>query len=407
MKTVAVIGGGPAGLMAAEILSHGNIKVDLYDSMPSAGRKFLVAGKSGLNLTRIESEEQFLIHYGINRSYLGPLIAKFGPDEIQEWVHNIGVETFIGTSGKVFPVGMHSGTILSNWLRRLRASGVCFNYRHKWVGWHDDDSLIFETRDGFITTHPEGTVLALGGGSWPQLGSTGDWVPILSERGISCAPLKPSNCGFNVTWSDHFRKRFEGVPVKTVGLSFVDCDGNIFHQGGDIVITRTGVEGNPIYAFSSHLRDEIESTGKAVVTLDLAPGWSKQRLLERLSLPRGSRTFSGHLEKSVQIKGVKAGLLYEFIAKEKFGDAEYLSTSIKNLALTLISPRPLEEAISSAGGVRFEELDGNLMIKSMPGVFCAGEMLDWEAPTGGYLLTACFASGHAAGTGALEWLTNS
>jgi uncharacterized flavoprotein (TIGR03862 family) len=402
--SVAVIGGGPAGLMAAEVLIQGGVRVDLYDSMPSVGRKFLVAGKGGLNLTHAESREKFISRYGKRRAQLEPLLDKFGPEELRNWVHELGIATFVGTSGRVFPVGMKTPPILRAWLLRLHKGGVTFHMRHKWCGWSNDDSLRFETPDGETSVSPNAVVLALGGGSRVRLGSTGAWVPLLIERGVAVAALKPSNCGFDVNWSEHFRTRFEGFPLKSVIVSFTDSKGNAFHKQGEFIVTATGVEGSLIYAISAQLRDEIEANGCAVIKLDLAPGWSLQRLRDRLSKPRGSRTLSGHLEKSVHIKGVKAGLLREFLPKQDFADPECLAYAIKELPIPLIAPRPLDEAISSAGGVLFEELDERMMIRSIPGVFCAGEMLDWEAPTGGYLLTACFSSGWAAGLGALAWL---
>jgi len=403
-RSVAVVGGGPAGLMAAEVLIQGGVRVDLYDSMPSVGRKFLVAGKGGLNLTHAESREQFLSRYGTRRAQLEPLLDKFGPEDLRRWVHELGTDTFVGTSGRVFPVGMKTAPILRAWLQRLRKAGVTFHMRHKWCGWSNNGSLLFETPDGEASVSPSAVVLALGGGSWARLGSTGAWVPLLVERGVVVAALKPSNCGFDVAWSEHFRTRFEGFPLKSVIVSFTDSKGNAFHKQGEFIVTATGVEGSLIYAISAQLRDEIEANGSAVIKLDLAPGLSQQHLMDRLSRPRGSRTLSGHLEKAVHIKGVKAGLLREFVPKQNFADPECLASAIKELPIPLIAPRPLDEAISSAGGVLFEELDERLMIRSMPGVFCAGEMLDWEAPTGGYLLTACFASGRAAGLGTLAWL---
>lgn len=403
-RSVVVVGGGPAGLMAAEVLIQGGVRVDLYDSMPSVGRKFLVAGKGGLNLTHAESREQFLSRYGTRSAQLEPLLDKFGPEDLRRWVHELGTDTFVGTSGRVFPAGMKTAPILRAWLLRLRKAGVTFHLRHKWFGWSNNGSLRFITPDGEASVRPSAVVLALGGGSWARLGSTGAWVPLLVERGIAVAALKPSNCGFEVAWSEHFRTRFEGFPLKSVIVSFTDSKGNAFCKQGEFIVTATGVEGSLIYAISAQLRDEIEANGSAVIKLDLAPGWSQQHLMERLSRPRGSRTLSGHLEKAVHIKGVKAGLLREFVPKQNFADPECMASAIKELPIPLIAPRPLDEAISSAGGVLFDELDERLMIRSMPGVFCAGEMLDWEAPTGGYLLTACFASGRAAGLGALAWL---
>ncbi len=390
--------------MAAEVLIQGGVRVDLYDSMPSVGRKFLVAGKGGLNLTHAESREKFISRYGKRRAQLEPLLDKFGPKELRSWVHELGIATFVGTSGRVFPIGMKTAPILRAWLLRLRKGGVTFHMRHKWCGWSNDGSLRFETPDGETSVSPNAVVLALGGGSWARLGSTGTWVPLLIERGVAVAALKPSNCGFDVNWSEHFRTRFEGFPLKSVIVSFTDSKGNVFHKQGEFIVTATGVEGSLIYAISAQLRDEIEANGCAIIKLDLAPGWSLPRLRDRLSQPRGSRTLSGHLEKSVHIKGVKAGLLREFGPKQEFANLEWLASTIKELPIPIIAPRPLDEAISSAGGVLFEELDERMMIRSIPGVFCAGEMLDWEAPTGGYLLTACFSSGWAAGLGALAWL---
>jgi uncharacterized flavoprotein (TIGR03862 family) len=403
-RTIAVIGGGPAGLMAAEVIRQGGVQVDIYDRMPSVGRKFLIAGKGGLNLTHTQSREQFLSHYGNRRAQLEPFLDQFGPENLRNWVHELGIVTFVGSSGKVFPLGMKSAPVLRAWLERLQNAGVTFHPDHKWCGWGTDGSLHFETAGGNINVSARAVVLALGGGSWPQLGSSGEWIRFLIERGVAISPFKPSNCGFNVAWSDHFRSRYEGFPLKSVRIDFSDSKGNTFSKPGEFIVTANGIEGSLIYALSAALRDEIEVNGRALIKLDLTPGWSLEQLKGRLSQPRGSRTVSGHLEKTIRIKGVKAGLLWEFVPKQVFNDAELLASEIKGLTIPLLSTRPLEEAISSAGGVLFEELDENLMIRSIPGVFCAGEMLDWEAPTGGYLLTACFSIGRAAGRGVLAWL---
>jgi uncharacterized flavoprotein (TIGR03862 family) len=401
-KSVAVIGGGPAGLMAAEVIGAHGVRVDVYDSMPSLGRKFLMAGKSGLNITHAEPFEQFLSRYGKRRAQIEPMLKQFGPEELRQWVHGLGIETFVGTSGRVFPVGMKASPLLRAWLKRLADSGVTFHPRHKWRGAITADgglSVRFDSPEGEQTIQADAVVLALGGGSWSRLGSDGAWVPWLEQAAAKVAPLKPSNCGFDVNWTPHFRERFEGHPIKSVVLSF-----GAFRQQGEFIVTREGVEGSLIYAASALLRDEIGARGSAVMTLDLAPDRSYEWLVEKLSGPRGSRTAASHLEKTVNIKGVKTGLLREFLAKDDFTNPDRLAYFIKNLPVPLIATRPLDEAISSAGGVMFESLDENLMIRSRPGVFCAGEMLDWEAPTGGYLLTACFASGYAAGLGALRWL---
>jgi uncharacterized flavoprotein (TIGR03862 family) len=403
-KHAAVIGGGPAGLMAAQAIAQGTAQVDLYEAKPSIGRKFLVAGKGGLNLTHSEPYEQFLTRYGERRAKLEPILAAFDPQQVREWAAELGFDTFVGSSGRVFPTGLKAAPLLRAWKLRLQDAGVRFHLRHRWLGWQDDHSLRFATPHGEISARVDALVLALGGGSWPQLGSTGEWVPLLRARGVEVAPLKPANCGFDVAWSEFFCTKFEGQPVKPVRLSFVDSRGIQFQQQGEFLITRTGVEGSLIYAVSASVRDEIAACGKAVIHLDLIPDWSLSCLVEKLSRPRGSRSVSSHLARTVGIKGVRAGLLWELVPRQVFDDPARLAAAIKDLPVALIAPRPLEEAISSAGGVAFEALDEHLMIRAMPGVFCAGEMLDWEAPTGGYLLTACFATGLAAGKGALDWL---
>jgi len=398
-KSVAVIGGGPAGLMAAEVISAQGMKVDVYDSMSSLGRKFLMAGKSGLNITHSEPFEQFVSRYRSRREQMEPLLKAFGPDQLRLWVHGLGIDTFVGTSGRVFPIGMKASPLLRAWLKRLDEAGVKVHLRHKWLGWNDDKSLKFSTPDGEKNIKADGVVLALGGGSWSRLGSDGAWIPWLEQAGAKVEALKPSNCGFDVSWSPHFRERFEGHPIKSVVLSFSN-----FRQQGEFIVTKEGLEGSLIYAASALIRDEIYANGKAVIDLDLASDRSLEWLTEKLSKPRSSRSMASHLERTAGIKGVKAGLLREFVSKEDFANPEALAYSIKHLQIPLVAPRPLDEAISSAGGVMFESLNENLMLRTVPGVFCAGEMLDWEAPTGGYLLTACFASGYAAGNGVLQWL---
>ncbi len=404
-KSVAVIGGGPGGLMAAEVLIQAGLRVDLYESKPSMGRKFLVAGKGGLNLTHSEPFEQFLTRYGARRPQLEPLLKDFGPEQVRIWTGGLGIDTFVGTSGRVFPVGMRTAPLLHAWLERLRLSGMTFHNRHTWLGWNADGSLRFATPTGEISVETDAVILALGGASWPQTGSTGAWVPLLEERGIPVSPLKPANCGFDLGWTEHFRSHFAGHPLKSVVLSFTDSQGQAFHQPGEFIITDTGVEGSLIYACSALLRDEIAASGQAVIHLDLAPGWTHVRLGERLSRPRGSKSLSSHLERSTGLQGVKAGLLWEFVPKADFTDPEKLAAAIKDLPIPLIAPRPIAEAISSAGGVDFAALDEHLMLRALPGVFCAGEMLDWEAPTGGYLLTACFATGMGAARGVRQYLS--
>ena len=403
---VAVIGGGPAGLMAAEVLIQAGLRVDLYEAKPSMGRKFLVAGKGGLNLTHSEPLEKFITRYAARLPQLEPMLKDFGPEQVRQWATELGIDTFVGSSGRVFPVGMRTAPLLHAWLRRLRTSGVIFHTRHQWLGWNTDASLRFATLAGEVSFQADAVILALGGGSWPQTGSTGAWVPLLEARGIPVNPLKPANCGFEVAWTEHFRSRFAGHPLKAVILSFTDSQTKTFHQQGEFIVTDTGVEGSLIYACSARLRDEIALSGQALIRLDLAPGWMHARLVERLSRPRGAKSLSSHLERSVGLKGVKAGLLWEFLPKADFADPEKLAAAIKDLPIPLIAARPLEEAISSAGGVDFAALDEHLMLRALPGVFCAGEMLDWEAPTGGYLLTACFATGRWAAMGVRQFLNN-
>ncbi|MBL8642640.1 MAG: TIGR03862 family flavoprotein [Rhodospirillaceae bacterium] len=396
MKTV-VVGGGPAGLMAAETLSAGGVEVDLYDAMPSVGRKFLMAGKGGLNITHSEPWEAFVSRYGARQPILEKQLAHFTPDDLRIWVHELGVETFVGTSGRVFPKEMKAAPLLRAWLRRLRGTGVRFHMRHRWMGW-DGERLKFSTPQGHVSIKADAVVLALGGASWPQLGSDGAWVDLMAARGLEIAPLQPSNCGFDVGWSDFFREKYAGAPVKSVTASF----GEVPHRQGEFVVTATGVEGSLIYALSANLRDAITVTGKAALHLDLAPGKTLEQLVRNLKKPRGRKSITNFLREYAGLEGVKVGLLREALASDAFGDAETLAATIKALPLTLTAPRPIAEAISTAGGVRFEALDDNLMLKSVPGVFCAGEMLDWDAPTGGYLLTACMALGKAAGMGALH-----
>ena len=401
MKSVAIIGGGPAGLMAAEVISAHGVKADVYDTMPSVGRKLLMAGKSGLNITHSDPFDVFVSRYGKRRENIEPLLKKFGVDQLREWVHGLGIQTFIGTSGRVFPMGMKASPLLRAWLNRLGDSNVTVHLRHKWTGFLPDGSLHFNTPDGDVVVKADAVVLALGGGSWSRLGSSGEWVPWLKQAGVEVEALRPANCGFDVAWSEHFREKFDGYPVKTVILSFGD-----FRQQGEFIITKDGVQGGLIYTASAMMRDEIEANGVATMYLDLKPDRTLEWLKDKLSKPRGKRSLASYLEKTLGIHSVKAGLLREFVSKEDFTNGEKLAGFIKALPVPLIAPRPLDEAISSAGGVTFESLDENLMLKSMPGVFCAGEMLDWEAPTGGYLLTACFSSGYAAGNGVLKWLNN-
>jgi uncharacterized flavoprotein (TIGR03862 family) len=410
---VVVVGGGPAGLMAAEMLANAGVQVDVYDAMPSVGRKFLMAGKSGMNLTHAESAAPFLGRYGSRADCIAPLLEGFGPAALREWVHGLGIQTFVGSSGRVFPTDMKAAPMLRAWLHRLREAGVRFHMRHRWIGWEDtadggpvgqQHALRFRTAQDEHVVHAEAVVLALGGGSWARLGSDGAWIPLLADRGVGIAKLRAANCGFDVAWSAHFSDRFAGQPVKTAAIALTDRDGVAHRRQGEFVITASGIEGSLVYALSAPMRDLLETTGEAIVHLDLAPGMDAQRVADAVKRPRGARSLSSHLQSRLGITGVKAGLLRECLSKDQMGDPTTLAAAIKALPLRLLRTRPIDEVISTAGGVRFESVDATLMLAALPGVFCAGEMLDWEAPTGGYLLTACFASGRAAGLGALAWL---
>jgi uncharacterized flavoprotein (TIGR03862 family) len=396
-----VIGGGPAGLMAAEVLAAGGARVDLYDAMPSVGRKFLLAGKGGMNITHAEDYDAFVGRYGARAAAVKAWLDAFPPGEVRTWIHGLGIATFVGTSGRVFPADMKAAPLLRAWLHWLREAGVVFHMRHRWLGWRDG-GLVFATPDGerVVETAHAATVLALGGGSWARLGSDGAWVPLLAERGVEVAPLVPSNCGFDADWSAHFADRHAGSPLTTVALAL---DGGAFRKG-QFVVTKTGVEGSLVYALSAPIRDRIARDGRATVLLDLLPDHDLQRVLDEVARPRGTRSMASHLQSRLGIKGVKSGLLHEALSKADYADPVKLARALKALPLVLRRPRPIVEAISSAGGVRFEALDGGTMLRDVPGVFVAGEMLDWEAPTGGYLLTACFGSGRAAGRAALAWL---
>lgn len=406
MKTVAVIGGGPAGLMAAEVLAQAGAQVDLYDAMPSVGRKFLLAGVGGMNITHSEPFETFLSRYGTRAPALEPLLGAFTPIALREWIHKLGIETFVGSSGRVFPRDMKAAPLLRAWLHRLRESGVRIHVRHRWLGWNDAGALRFAIPVGERVVKADALVLALGGASWPKLGSDGAWVPLLAGRGVEVAPLVPSNCGFDVAggWSTHLRSRFAGQPLKTLALYFTDAAGHTHQRRGEAMLSDTGIEGSLVYALSAPLRDTIKALGSVPVLLDLAPDKTPERVLAEVKHPRGARSLSSHLQSRAGIRGAKMALLREALSAEQLNDPVKLTHAIKSLPLVLAAPRPIEEAISSAGGVRFEALDDRLMLRDLPGVFCAGEMLDWEAPTGGYLLTACFASGRAAGQGALDYL---
>lgn len=433
--------------MAAETLAAAGaaVSVQVYDSMPSVGRKFLLAGRGGLNLTHSEDAEYFLRRYADRTDEMKPMLARFGPQQVRDWAGALGIETFVGSSGLVFPKDMKAAPLLRAWLQRLRASGVQFFMRHRWLGWGDEaasaNSLRFAAPSGEVLVEADAVLLALGGGSWARLGSDGAWLDLLTARGIKTAPLQPSNCGFDIAgtraeaaaaepletrreflkeligktpaaqpgWTEHFSSKFAGQPFKSVAIRFTDSEGRSFSRTGEFVATATGVEGSLIYAASSLLRDEIAKNGSATFLLDLLPHKSPEQVLVEVRHPRGSRSLSSHLKSRLSLEGIKAAMLHELLDKDAINDPVKLSHAIKGLPVKLVAARPIDEAISSAGGVRFEGMDADLqayagadMAKLPQPVFCAGEMLDWEAPTGGYLLTACFASGVAAGQGVLR-----
>ncbi|MFA7665346.1 MAG: TIGR03862 family flavoprotein [Burkholderiaceae bacterium] len=443
---IVVIGAGPAGLMAAEALADAGLPVEVFDAMPSAGRKFLLAGRGGLNITHSEPFDAFLSRYRERRPVMSPLLESFPPGALRDWVHRLGIDTFVGSSGRIFPEDMKAAPLLRAWLQRLRAAGVRFAMRHRWTGWADCPdggvpTLAFSTPAGPRTVRCRAVVLALGGASWARLGSDGAWLGVLEQAGIPVAPLRPANCGFDLGclpdrdtpgWSTHFAERFAGQPLKTVaartdaGASAdaradtgpdasvgADASADIGEneagwRTGDFLITDTGIEGTLVYALSAELRDAIASQGSANLYVDLVPGRSLERLTGDLAKPRGGRSLVNHLRARAGFDPVRTGLLREVLGPGEFGvraaDAAAFAATIKALPLPLAAPRPIDEAISSAGGVRFEALDDALMLHGRPGVFCAGEMLDWEAPTGGYLLNACMATGLAAGRGAAAFV---
>ncbi|WP_315776849.1 MULTISPECIES: TIGR03862 family flavoprotein [unclassified Bradyrhizobium] len=400
---VAVIGAGPAGLMAAEVLAEGGAAVTVYDAMPSVARKFLMAGRGGLNLTHSEELPAFLARYREAAAWLEPAIRAFPPQRLRDWCEALGEPTFVGSSGRVFPRAMKASPLLRAWLRRLDAQGVRVELRHRWTGWDADGHLTFETPAGARAVAADAVVLALGGASWPRLGSDGGWVPILAAKGVAIAPLRPANCGFTVAWSDIFRDRFEGQPLKGIALSFGDRG-----VRGEAVVTRDGIEGGAVYALSAELREAIALTGGAILHVALRPDLATADLITRLSAPRGKQSFSNVLRKAVQLSPVAIGLLQEAAKAHGLSlsslPPDRLAALINAVPLKLAGTAGLARAISSAGGIAHDELDADYMLKRLPGVFAAGEMLDWEAPTGGYLLQASFATGAAAGRGVLKRL---
>ncbi|QJQ22542.1 TIGR03862 family flavoprotein [Pseudomonas sp. SK] len=398
----AVIGAGPAGLMAAEALAQAGLTVEVFDAMPSVGRKFLLAGVGGMNITHSEPYPAFVGRYAERQDSIDALLRDFDAEALRQWIHDLGIETFVGTSGRVFPTDMKAAPLLRAWLKRLRDSGVVIHTRHRWLGWNAEGALRMAYPQGERLLTPAVVVLALGGGSWARLGSDGSWQALLAERGVDISPLQPSNCGFEVAgWSALLKEKFAGAPLKNIALSVPGSA----PRKGEFILTAQGVEGSLVYAWSAPVREAINRTGQGQLLLDLLPDKPVEKVAQALARPRGSRSMAKHLHSQLGIDGVKAALLRELTDQATFADPEALAKAIKALPITLVRTRPLDEAISSAGGVRFEALDEGLMLQSMPGVFCAGEMLDWEAPTGGYLLTACFASGLRAGRAAADWVT--
>lgn len=399
---VAIIGAGPAGLIAADVLSQAGCSVTLFDAMPSVGRKFLRAGIGGLNLTHAEPLPQFLNRYGAQSPRLRPMLDAFGPEAIRNWAKGLGIDTFVGSSGRVFPCDMKAAPLLRAWLHRLRHQGVIIHSRHRWQGWTEQEQLIIEGPEGTKSLDYEAILLALGGGSWPQLGSDAAWVPLLKARQLPITPLKPANCGFEVeAWSPHLRTHWAGTPLKSVALSLP----NHPPRKGECLLTEQGMEGSLIYALSAEIRQHIEQNGQCQLSLDLLPDRRLEQILSTLNQPRGRQSLSSYLKRQFKLDGVKIALLHELTTAEIRSQAPLLAQALKNLPLCFKRPRPLAEAISSAGGLSFEALNEDLMLHHLPGTFCAGEMLDWEAPTGGYLLTACFATGHWAAYGMLRWLS--
>jgi uncharacterized flavoprotein (TIGR03862 family) len=401
--SVAIIGAGPAGLMAAEVLANGGANVTVYDAMPTAGRKFLMAGRGGLNLTHSEPRAQFLARYREAMPHLKSAIDAFPPHALRDWSEALGQPTFVGSSGRVFPKAFKASPLLRAWLRRLDAAGVQFAFRHRWIGWDANGRLLFQTPDGSRAVDARATVLALGGASWPRLGSDGAWVETLAAKGVTISPLQPANSGFTVAWSDTFRDRFEGQPLKATAHAF-----GPHSVRGEAIVTRTGIEGGAIYALSAELREAIQRKGQATLHIGLRPDLKFDDLTTRLSAPKGKQSLSNFLRKAAHLSPVAIGLLQEAAKASGPSLASMppadLARLVNAVPIRLTGVAPIARAISSAGGISFGEIDENFMLRRLPGVFAAGEMLDWEAPTGGYLLQASFPTGAAAGRGVLQWL---
>jgi uncharacterized flavoprotein (TIGR03862 family) len=396
--------------MAAEVLSQAGISVSLYDAMPSVGRKFLLAGIGGMNLTHAEDFATFLTRYGKAQTHLTPIIEHFDAPMLRDWANGLGIKTFVGSSQRVFPEGMKAAPLLRAWLQRLRKHGVQIYPRHRWLGWTETRALRFNAtaHTGAIPQEKcvahRACVLALGGASWARLGSDGAWVPLLRAQDVTIADLEPSNCGFEILWSEYFSTRFAGAPLNTLTISTIDGHGKTHHLRGECTVSRYGVEGGIIYAISAILREQLRHGGKAQLSLDLLPDRSVENILSVLEKPRKKISLNNFLRKNLHLSPVKIALLQELLSKDVINNPHNLAHAFKALPLELTATRPLDEAISTAGGVDFSSLDSHLMLRNKAGVFCAGEMLDWEAPTGGYLLTACFATGRAAARGVIRWL---
>ena len=403
---VAVIGGGPAGLMAAERLLAAGLQVTLFEAKGSPGRKFLIAGKGGLNLTHADPRPLFDSRYREQAPWVARWLDAFDGPALRQWAAGLGVDTYVGTSGRVFPDDRKAAPLLRGWVRRLKEQGLSLRVNHRWRGWNDDGALLVDGPDGPLAVSARATVLATGGASWPELGSDGQWVPVLRQAGHPVVGLQPSNCGFEISWSEHFRTRQAGAPLKPVIAHYTGAEGSRRQLQGECVVSDYGIEGSLVYALGADLRAAIARDGEALLELDLVPGRTVDRLLQDLASPRRGRSFSEHLRRHAGVGGVKAALLYEVLGTRAGDDLEAVARTLKALPLRLQRTRPIAEAISSAGGVAAAGLDDSLMLRNQPGVFCAGEMLDWDAPTGGYLLTACFASGVVVADGVQHWLAS-
>jgi len=409
VSQVAIVGAGPAGLMAAEVISQAGLQVHVYDAKPSAGRKFLLAGVGGMNITHAEPFDTFIQRYYEQSNWLKPIINAFNAQALTQWIHDLGIETFIGSSGRIFPKEMKAAPLLRRWLQRLRTSGVTFHMKHRLVAIDQENHntrLAFNHLDQIKHVNAEAVILAMGGASWPKLGSDGAWQHLLKQNGIKTNPLLSANCGFHASWSQHLKTNFAGQALKNVAFSFTTLAGQFTQQTGECIISHYGIEGSLVYAFSKHLRDSIQTNGSANLTIDLLPQYTTLQIQQKLSKPRGKNSLAKHLKRTVGITGVKSAMLYECHNNFNSQPISTMAHSLKNTVVKLTKTRPLNEAISTAGGICKSNLNNQLMLTQMPGVFCAGEMLDWEAPTGGYLLTACFATGQLAGMAAVEYLNN-